>query len=63
MVIFGSFVLLMHILINFIVLHKAIEKWHASLCPKLPLKRIGGVVLDTHFYGIAGSKFNAVSIK
>ena len=27
-----------------------------------PLK-IGGVVLDTHYYGIAGSKFNAVSIK
>ena len=27
-----------------------------------PLK-IGEVVLDTHFYGIAGSKFNAVSIK
>ena len=33
------------------------------LCPKLPLYKIGGVVLDTHFYGIAASKFNRKSIK
>ena len=41
----------------------SIEKSYTKLCPKLPLHKIGGVVLDTHFYAIVASKFNRKSIK
>ena len=42
---------------------QSIEKWYTKLCPKLPLHKIGGVVLETHFYGILAFKFNRKRIK